>query len=308
MIAIIIVHYGKIETTLNCLYSIAKQTTLNDLKNLIVVNNSQTDIGKIIKKKFKQVPIINNSKNLGYAAAVNIGIKLAIKDNSQLRHPRVQFFLILNNDIIVKKNFLKNLLYYAKKHRLDITSPKILDQNGNIWFDGGEIDKNRFTAGHKKGKTDFLSGCCLLIKKHVFEKIGFFDEQYFMYYEDVDFCFRAIKAGFKLEIDNKTTVYHHVKRTKKGIKLMEYYLARNHLLFLKKHAPLFVKVRELIRFPKTLWQHYRKKEYAALAGIKDFFIYSVLYQSFYLFLSIQIIIFAVYSPLTLPKKMLRFYS
>jgi GT2 family glycosyltransferase len=90
-----------------------------------------------------------------------------------------------------------------------------------------------------------------------------------MYYEDVDFCFRARKAGFKLGIADKAIIYHQIKRSKKGKKLMDYYLARNHLLFVKKHAPLFVKIRELIRLPKTLWEHYRNKEFGALIGIKD---------------------------------------
>lgn len=264
MVAVIIVHYGRIETTLNCLSSL-KTALIAPTDPIIIVNNSQTNIEKTIKKKFKQIAFINNKKNLGYAAALNRGLKLAIKDNPL-------YLLILNNDITVNKNFLNELINHVKKQNLDLVSPKILDQDGNIWFDGGEIDKNRFTAGHKKGKTDFLSGCCLLIKKQVFEKIGFFDEQYFMYYEDADFCLRAIKAGFKLAIAEKAILYHHVKRTRKGTKLMEYYLARNHLLFVKKRAPLFVKIRELVRLPKTLWQHYRKKEFKALAGIKDFFL------------------------------------
>lgn len=261
MISLIIVHYGKIETTLKCLSSLAR---VENLSNIIIVNNSQTSIEKTIKIKFKQVMVINNHKNLGYAAALNKGIKFVLKNNPQ-------FILIINNDVIVGKDFPKNLLTFAKKHQLDIVCPKILDQHGRVWFDGGEIDKNRFTAGHKKGKTDFLSGCCLLIKKKVFDKIGFFDEQYFMYYEDADFCLRAKKAGFKLGLAHKAVVFHHIKKTKKGEKLMEYYLARNHLLFLKKHAPIFVKIRELIRLPKTLLEHYQKKQFAALAGIKNFF-------------------------------------
>lgn len=259
MIAIIIVHYGNIETTVNCLSSISN---LTNVSNLILVNNSQASIGKIIKEKFKWITVINNPKNLGYAAALNIGIKSALKTNPQ-------FILILNNDIIVRKNFLKELLSYCQKHQVDVVGPKILDQHGHIWFDGGEIDKNRFTAGHKKGKIDFLSGCCLLINKRVFDKIGFFDEQYFMYYEDVDFCLRARKVGFKLGIAEKAIVYHQIKKNEKQKKLMEYYLARNHFLFLKKHAPFFVKIRELIRLPKTIRQHYQKKEFSALAGIKD---------------------------------------
>ena len=258
-VKIITVHFGQLKPTFSLLNNLNK---LSNLNNLILVNNSSAKIGHQIKIKFPKIHLINNPKNLGYGAALNIGIKLALEHSPY-------FILILNNDLVVKENFLKELLNYSQKENVDLVSPKILDEEGKVWFNGGEIDKKRFTAGHTPYKLDFLSGCCLLIKSEVFKKIGFFDEQYFMYYEDVDFCFRAKKAGFKLGIAEKAIVYHQKKKTKKGIKLMNYYLARNHLLFVKKYAPLFVKLRELIRLPKTLWEHYRKKEFSALAGIKD---------------------------------------
>jgi len=284
MTSIVIVHYGNIKTTLNCLTSLNHLTNLNDL---ILINNSRINIKKVVKNKFKQVVIINNPKNLGYAAALNKGIKFALQsyikqhlrgglmDSSEVE--KGQFILILNNDVTVERNFLEKLLNYSKKHRADIVSPKILDSKGSVWFEGGEIDKNRFTAGHTRGKLDFLSGCCLLIKRQVFEKIGFFDEEYFMYYEDVDFCFRARMTGFKLGIADRAIAHHHIKRSAKGTKLMEYYLAGNHLLFVKKHAPLFVKIREFIRLPKTLWEHHQKKQFSALSGIKDFLIKDCLF-------------------------------
>lgn len=258
-IKIIIVHFGHLKPTFSLLKNLSN---LNHLSNIILINNSSLAFGKKIKKNFPKITLINTQKNLGYAAGLNIGIKLALKDNPL-------FILILNNDVFAQKNFIKPLLDFAKKSKADLISPKILDQDGNIWFNGGEIDKNRFTAGHTLGKLDFLSGCCLLIKSEVFKKIGFFDERYFMYYEDVDFCLRARKAGFKLAIDEKTIVYHRVKKTDKKRKLVEYYLARNHLIFVKKHAPLKVKIREMIRSPKTLWEHLRKKEWEALRGIRD---------------------------------------
>lgn len=257
IVDIITVHFGKIQFTLSLLKNIKK---LGYLRRLILVNNSSPSVGNQIKREFPQIILINNKRNLGYGAALNKGIKISVNKNSQ-------YILILNNDVIIKKNIIKSLINFSLKGGFDIVSPKVLDTKGRNWFLGGEIDKNRFTAGHSPDKYDFLSGCCLLIKTEVFKKIGFFDQSYFLYYEDVDFCYRASKANLKLGIDKNTIIYHQTKKNQNEIKVMDYYLAKNHILFLKKYAPLRVKIRELIRLPKTIIDHIKKGQISALKGV-----------------------------------------
>lgn len=260
---IIIVHTFNIKVVLKCLSSLKESA---DLLDVFLVNNSTRSIKDKIKTRYSEVTIINSKKRLGYATAVNIGIKYALK------RPSPEYLLILNDDTTFKKNFLNKLIEGAEEKNLGIASPKILLPDKKIWFFGGEIDKKRFTGGHKVGKLDYLSGCCLLIRKEVFDKIGLFDESYFLYYDDVDFCYRAKKVALKLGLVSNSVIYHNVKKGAEGLKRMNYYLARSHLLFVKKHAPLYVKLRELIRLPITLLEHYKRKDVDALRGIRDFFL------------------------------------
>lgn len=264
MIKIIIVHYGNINNTLQLINRLKHYRLLS---KIIIVNNSNKGENNKIIKYFPKITVINNNKNSGYGPAINKAILFTFGNKENIK-----WFLILNNDLDFKKNIISEFVNFAQKNNIDILSPKILDEKGRIWFAGGEIDNNRFTAGHTQGKLDYLSGCCLLIKNEVFKKIGLFDEKYFLYYEDVDFCWRAKKAGFRLGIAEHFTVFHKTKKNQKEKQLMEYFLARNHMLFVKKQAPLPVKIREIIRLPKTIFDHWQKKEFQAIKGIKDAFL------------------------------------
>lgn len=263
-IKIILVHYGQLKPTIKLLDQL-KEFGL--ISSTVVVNNSKNPVVQKLKKIFKKISLINNHKNLGYAKAINKVIKNII--NKKNNRDKTDYILILNNNLQFKNNIIPELIAYSKNNKTDLVCPKILDEKGRIWFTGGEIDKKRFTAGHTPGKLDYLPGCCLLIKGEVFRRIGLFDEKYFLYYEDVDFCHRAKKAGFKLGLAQDLVVIHHTNKTLYQKKIMEYYLARNHLIFVKKLAPLRVKIRELIRLPKTLFDHWQKKEFEAIKGIKD---------------------------------------
>lgn len=256
-IKIVTVHFGKLSKTFNFLKNLKKISWLN---HLILVNNDHPNQGLKIKKKFPEIILINSPNNKGYGSGLNLAIKKTFQENPEA-------ILIVNNDIILEKTTISCLIDFIERKKVHIISPKILDSRGKIWFAGGEIDKNRFTAGHKAGKLDFLSGCCMLIKSEVFKKIGLFDEKFFMYYEDVDFCLRARKVGFKLAIVPQAIAYHYQEKNFFQKNKMEYYLAKNHLLFVKKHAPFWVKIREILRLPKTLYQHWKNKNFSAIKGV-----------------------------------------
>lgn len=257
----VIVHFGKEKYLKECLESLQKIKQENFKLKVLVVDNTKT--------------------NLGFAGGANKGIKEALKDK------KVKFIFLLNNDTLIHPDALYHLLNYLRNSRdlnVAIVGPKILSLDDKIESLGGSLDPNRFTAILNKfspispitliSTIDFLSGTALLIKKEVFEKIGFFDERFFLYYEDVDFCFRAQKAGFKLAINPQAIVYHHHSAST-GINspLKQYYLARNHLLFVEKHAPLRIRLRELLRLPKTLFEHLSRHEKSALLGIRDYFLH-----------------------------------
>lgn len=220
--------------------------------------------------------IDNEIENRGYGKAINE----LIKKNKK----KYTYFFIINPDVVLLKDSIKRMFSVLEKNSLiGIVGPKILDGRNTIWSVGGVLDPWRYSGGlrglgqkNKKYKeayfpVDFVSGTALLVKKEVFEKIGYFAEDYFLYYEDVDFCVRARKAGFTCVVAPQAEIIHYASSsTGKNSPLMQYYMARNHCLFVERFAPLQVKLYEIARLPKTLWQA-RKKKYELL-GIRDYFL------------------------------------
>jgi GT2 family glycosyltransferase len=218
---------------------------------------------------------VNDKDNVGYGEGINRILRDEL-DNYDA-------FLILNPDIEIKRFFLLPLFKTLEENKaIGIVGPKILDHAGRIWSMGGEIDRKRYSGGlisyEKKDKMehsisypDFVSGTAMLIKKEIFKKIGLFQKDYFLYYEDVDFCLRAKKAGFQCAINPRAEMTHFASSTTgKDSPLMQYYMARNHLLFVERFAPIRVKMREIARLSKTLYEA-RNRHYE-LMGIRDYFL------------------------------------
>lgn len=209
-----------------------------------------------IKFKNKKIYFIDNTfNNQGYAYGVNQGIKKGLKDNCDV-------FVVANPDISFKKNI--NNIFDGLTH-FDIYGFSMI-QEGKIYY-GGKIDPWRFSGGLIKcePKTrfiniDFVSGSLMVIKKKVIDKIGYFDESYFLYYEEVDFCYRAKKEGFKIGID-KNVLYEHFEVSKTNNPQKENLLFKNRLKFFLKYANFWQKIREFIRLPKTLFEEIKKRRF-----------------------------------------------
>lgn len=211
---------------------------------------------KILKFKSYQIYFIDNTDNQqGYAAGVNNGLRSAIKDDCEL-------FVVANPDIsLVSLDSLNQLVPFS---HFDIFG-LAMRQQGKIYY-GGKIDKWRGSGGliDKKPKnrfvpTDFVSGSLMFIKKKVIDKIGFFDEKYFMYYEEVDYCYRMKKAGFKVGIDSKLT-YEHFEISQDN-PTKEFYLFKNRLKFLMKYGSLKQKAYEFFRLPETIFEEIKKRPF-----------------------------------------------
>jgi len=189
-LTIIVLHYYGFKDTEKCLESL-KNIKLKDFsKKIIVINNNASDFrSKSIAKQFPRIKIINNKENLGFAEGNNVGIRYALKNEAD-------YILLLNNDTIVKKDFLVQLIKVIKKDKkIGISSPKIYfapgfeyhkkrylkkDLGKVIWYAGGIIDWKNVLASHrlvnkvdknyeeKWQSTDFATGCAILVKKEVF--------------------------------------------------------------------------------------------------------------------------------------------
>ena len=255
-IAIVVLNYNGKENTLVCINSIKKLNKSNYKVELIVVDNASNDGSSEALSKIKDIMLVKNDKNLGYSGGNNIGIKHALSLGSE-------YILILNNDTIVEKSLIINLINSAKKG--DIVSPKIYFAKGFefhknrykkedlgkvIWYAGGKIDWQNVIGIHigvdevdhgqfsKRLEINLATGACILIRRQVFKKIGFFDEKYFLYLEDMDFCVRAKRAGFKIIFEPKAILWHKNASSGggSGSGLQDYYISRNRLLFATKYA------------------------------------------------------------------------
>jgi len=212
------------------------------------------------EKYFSKLPsdrklrIILNEKNYGYAEGSNIAIRNAL----EALNP--DYTLLLNNDTVVDPNFLTELVKVAESDkRISIVGPKIFFWNFDgrkdiIWFAGGILDikSGKFyhcMIGKPDGgdteikEVDFITGCCILIKKDVFEKIGLLDRNYFAYCEDIDFCLRAKKAGFGVLYTPKAVIWHKVSATSKGAfsSRKAYFKYRNTIILIRKHGKLTIR-------------------------------------------------------------------
>ena len=209
----------------------------------------KAEIKSLTLKNYKLVFIDNTKINRGYAGGINKGINLS-------RNYKPDFYVIANDDISISK-LDKQKIFEASKY-FDIWGFS-LNQNKEMRY-GGELDKLRLSGGlisrkpKKRFKSvDFVSGSLMFIKRNVIEKVGLFDESYFLYYEEVDYCTRARLYGFKIGIDSKL-IYEHYEATDRN-ELKEFYLKRNRLKYLLKYGTLKQKLYELIRIPKTLFEN-----------------------------------------------------
>lgn len=266
-LAIVILHFNGKEDTLECLESIKKLSRDNyDLLNIIVDNGSKENFRlEEFSLKNEKIKIIRSDKNLGFAGGNNVGIKYALDQGAS-------YVLLLNNDTVLDKNLIKELLkavqstdqvgiavpkiYFAKGFEYHKDKYKEEDLGKVIWYAGGNMDwKN--VIGYHRGvdevdhgqfdvaeETDFATGCCMLVRKEAFEKIGLLDEKYFLYYEDSDFSQRIKNAGYKIVYDPKAMLWHKNAGSAggSGSSLQDYYITRNRLRFGSEYASFRTKL------------------------------------------------------------------
>ena len=250
-IAIIIINWRKYNLTKNCIQSVFKSTYVNF--KIIIVDNEYQNNGFAEFEKNDKIHIIKNEKNEGFARANNQGIKYSLKNG-------FDYILVLNNDTEIKNNLLYSLIKQSNKLNQKIIQPLILNYDGTkIWNAGGTINNFFGTfQTNKKGEsfknfkknmdfTDWFTGCCVLIKSEVFNDIGYFDERFFAYYEDVDYSIRLKKMGYSIALMTDSYLQHYESASSKSINKSEgnlspyvhYLNIRNHILLLKKHSKSF---------------------------------------------------------------------
>jgi len=211
-IGVVTVNYRSLQYTLQFVEGISK--SIKDYL-LIVVNNSPEDTQKLKELESKEVILINSKKNSGYSGGLNLGLKYLQKNTN------CEWFLIGNNDVIIDDEFISEIGKLTDKDT--IYSPVIMNVGNDIVQNtGGDIgilyggtinvNKGKHISEIKKTQPDFLSGCFLYFHKNVLDKVGYFDESYESYFEDVD----------------------HSMSTKDNTGKKDFLIARNAIYFAKK--------------------------------------------------------------------------
>lgn len=232
-IARVIIHYGDLAHTRSCLTSLAGKM---QGEPVVVVNNTPTDLSSL-RKIVPQLTLIENHANLGFAKAVNRGIREALED------PEVEAVLLVNNDAVLEQGALSELKLALRKFpTAGILAPMLHHAGGYDW--GAKLSPWLGTVRHKnwpnKPKTaihaDHVAAAAMLIRRSVLEQVGYFDERFFLYYEDVDYCLRVRQAGYAIQLV-PDVVFAHLGSASSGRRKRTLVEWQSHAKFVLKYLP-----------------------------------------------------------------------
>lgn len=286
-VAIILVNWNGYDFTQACLRSLLR-VDFPDFKVIVVDNTSENQEGQRLKKSFPKIELIENSENLGFAGGNNVGIRSALDQG-------FSHIMLLNNDTEVDPDFLGEMMHKLHQDpRLGLVQPLILFLNDRktIWSAGGKwvpLIGRAITLGDrepvadyrsKKSDLDWATGCCMLISREAILQTGLLNEQYFAYFEDVEWSLRFKKAGFGIALAEKAVIYHEAgassKKTHSEGTLSPrvfYFNVRNQFFLLRSQRIPAGIVYHFIRF--SGWAGYFlvrgrfKKMNSVLKGIRD---------------------------------------
>ena len=248
-LGIILVNWNRKVDTLRCISSVYESSFL-DWELLVVDNASADDSVAAIQSLYPEVAIQQTGQNLGFTGGNNVGINYFLQRN-------VPLILLLNNDAIVAPDALAKLVDVVDQSaEFDIFGARVCSiDDHTVTLSAGGTLRNGWEPQHghvnsmEPHEVEFISGCAFLVRAGAVRQIGSLADQFFMYHEDTEWCYRALKAGKRLMIVPDAIVYHPDTRERDQFStLVTYYETRNSLLFAKMH-----------RFEwRTRWQIWRR--------------------------------------------------
>lgn len=263
-VAIIVLNWNGLNDTLECVESLKRSTYTN--YEIIVTDNGSTDKSlEILKQRHSDLKYIDNKANLGYAEGNNRAIQYALSKG-------FDHLFILNNDTTISSNCIEELANAAKYLPTGSVlgcqvryydRPDIIWDFGSYWDEKKlklkEIGRNQSPEEWSRIEpVDKIIGCAMYIPAETIRKVGFFDERFFLNYEETDWCFRAKHAGINIYSIPKALVFHKISASFTSTVQGAYYLSRNRLLWIEKNFPIRIRVRiylkhEIQRLAKTLF-------------------------------------------------------
>jgi GT2 family glycosyltransferase len=274
------------DDTLECLESLKNNSYPN--QKVIVLDNHSTDGSTTaVREAYPDVHIVELDENLGYAGNNNVGIQAAMDQGAD-------WIFVLNEDVILDSECIMKLMEGVEKDsRVGIAGPLVYhyDEPNVIQSAGGalgkywesihigqnELDRGQFNMTRP---VDWISGCAILVRRTAIEQAGLLDKNYFIYWEETEWCIRASKAGWLIYHVPQAKLWHKgVQRNYQPKPYVTYYVTRNRLFTLvKHHAPLMVWFVAFLQIFRTLlswsikpkWRSLRKHRNAMWKGLVDF--------------------------------------
>jgi GT2 family glycosyltransferase len=244
-VAAVVVNWNGGQENIDCLRSLADQT--EELEAVFFVDNGSVDgSAELVEARFPLVRVIRSGENLGYGGGNNRGIAAA-------RELGVDAVLVINNDVVLERNTIALLAAALQElPAAGVVGPRVLykQERSRLWAAGGELTyRQNLTTLLGHGQADgprhqvnravaYVPGCTMLVRTEVFDRSGLFDERYFMYTEDVDFCVRAAKAGFRSYCVGAAAAYHAASFSTGGgyNPKRKYMMGVNSIWFLRRYA------------------------------------------------------------------------
>jgi GT2 family glycosyltransferase len=244
--SIITVNFNQPEATKELLNSLKKYYSSKEIELILVDNGSNTDHESDFKNHYPEIIYIRSEENLGFAGGNNLGIKIAKGD----------YLLLINNDTEVIEGSIETMIKEMEEHpEIGLLSPLLLyyDDKNLIQYAGftqmnyltgrnsciGQFEKNENQYNSISRETGFCHGAAMMCRKEDLLKAGLMAENYFLYYEELDWCEKFKKTGKKIWFTGKTHIYHKESiSVGKESALKTYFNVRNRMLFIRKNTSL----------------------------------------------------------------------
>lgn len=256
LVSIVTVNFNQPAVTEALLASIFSTTTLKDIEIIVVDNGSKHNPVPQWMKKYPDVQFIRSDINLGFAGGNNLGIARA-KGN---------YLFFVNNDTEFTPGLVETLAQALDNNKnIGVVSPKIryFDQPDMLQYMGytpmsyftarntciGQFEIDNGQYDYLTGETGYAHGAAMMVRKQCIEKAGFMPENFFLYYEELDWCEHIKKAGYQIWLITDALIYHKESvSVGKRSALKEFFMNRNRILFIRRNAPIAARILFYIYF------------------------------------------------------------
>lgn len=277
-VSIITVNYNQPQVTEALLASIAACASADSIETIVVDNGSTVDHTGSWKIAYPGIMFIRSAINLGFAGGNNLGIRAASGN----------YVFLVNNDTEFTPGLVETLAATLDEHpQTAVVSPKIhyFTEPGIIQYAGftpmnfytarnhciGQFEKDEGQYDQASGPTGFAHGAAMMVRGSAIDKAGLMAENFFLYYEEMDWCERLKRKGFTIEVNTRALIYHKesVSVGKKSL-LKEYFMNRNRLLFIRRNGTAVQRIVCWIYFllvvtPRNILS-YRKEKQKGFTG------------------------------------------